>query len=62
MVKIFLRAAIIFYALGFIVGCVSLKYADEGHPGSEGPGLIAAALILSGTFFLYQYFINKYNS
>lgn len=61
MAERFLLAAIIFYVLGFIATCVSFTYATEKYSGSEGPGVIAAAFIISGTFFQYHYFTNKHN-
>ncbi len=62
MAKRFLWAAIIFYALGFIAVCIAFNFLFESAAEGTAPGLIAAACILSGSFFLYHYFTNKYNS
>jgi hypothetical protein len=75
MNKKLLITAIVFYALAFIAACSCVYYAGDMRStygdytsvdagvdgGAMGMGIIAAALILSGTFFLYKYFTNKPN-
>ena len=66
MDKRFIKTAYTFYALTFlaIISCSAMAFGHEGSShdesgqagGAIGMGIIAAAFIFCGTFFLYKHY------
>lgn len=47
--------AFIFYFLAFLVFFAVINFADENSSGSAGFGIVCAALICCGSFFIYKH-------